>query len=510
MEHLKPWFQIALPVVISINIFFLGFIALIAFAESSLTLEHQRIINVSINTITLGLFTSFLSILFGTFFAVLTTYYDFPLKKIISIALVLPIAFPLYVYAFIFVGGLEYSGSIATWIRSFDIEIGSPRNILSGAIIFSLCVYPYIYLFTKSRLSNISFSIFLASKSLGNSNVKTIFKVILPLVKPAIIAGAILAFFEVIADFGGVTVLQIQTLTTEIYSTWYGLQDFIGGARLSIVLFVIAMAVLILEKVSQNQKSLSLNSADKIIPIKSRYAIFQTILSIVFLLIALVGPLAQLLAWIDISNFLSSLRTAYLANSIVLGIICALIILIVGLLISMGYKLAVSSSLIYQFSLIGYAVPGTVIAVGLMLVVDSFFGMSITLFGITGLIVCLVIRFLPIGYRYFSTALDQIPKNNTHVLALHNLKPWQAFKSGYLGFLKKPFVFGFLFITIECMKEQPATILLRPSGFETLSTQVYNFTTEGQWELAANPSLVLVIISTLLAIILVTESKQNN
>jgi len=176
----------------------------------------------------------------------------------------------------------------------------------------------------------------------------------------------------------------------------------------------------------------------------------------------------------------------------------------------MGYKLAVSSSLIYQFSLIGYAVPGTVIAVGLMLVVDSFFGMSITLFGITGLIVCLVIRFLPIGYRYFSSALDQIRKNNTHVLALHNLKPWPAFKSGYLGFLKKPFVFGFLFITIECMKEQPATILLRPSGFETLSTQVYNFTTEGQWELAANPSLVLVIISTLLAIILVTESKQNN
>ena len=124
MEHLKPWFQIALPVVISINIFFLSFIALIAFAESSLTLEHQRIISVSINTITLGLMTSFLSILFGTFFAVLTTYYDFPLKKIISIALVLPIAFPLYVYAFIFVGGLEYSGGIATWIRSFDIEIG--------------------------------------------------------------------------------------------------------------------------------------------------------------------------------------------------------------------------------------------------------------------------------------------------------------------------------------------------------------------------------------------------
>ena len=112
MEHLKPWFQIALPVVIAINIFFLSFIALIAFAESSLTLEHQRIISVSINTITLGLFTSFLSILFGTFFAVLTTYYDFPLKKIISIALVLPIAFPLYVYAFIFVGGLEYSGGI--------------------------------------------------------------------------------------------------------------------------------------------------------------------------------------------------------------------------------------------------------------------------------------------------------------------------------------------------------------------------------------------------------------
>ena len=81
MEHLKPWFQIALPIVVSINIFFLSFIALIAFAESSLTLEHQRIISVSINTITLGLFTSFLSILFGTFFAVLTTYYDFPLKK---------------------------------------------------------------------------------------------------------------------------------------------------------------------------------------------------------------------------------------------------------------------------------------------------------------------------------------------------------------------------------------------------------------------------------------------
>ena len=97
--------------------------------------------------------------------AILVTFYKFPGQKFFNWALSLSIAFPAYVYAFIFVGGLEYSGCIATWIRSFDIEIGSPRNILSGAIIFSLCVYPYIYLFTKSRLSNISFSIFLASKS---------------------------------------------------------------------------------------------------------------------------------------------------------------------------------------------------------------------------------------------------------------------------------------------------------------------------------------------------------
>ena len=145
----------------------------------------------------------------------------------------MPLAFPAYIYAFIFVGGLEYSGPLATWFREFEIILPSVRNMLGASVIMSLALYPYIFLLMKAQIRYLGIPIFKAAKTLGKSDVTVIRTILLPALKPAIIAGMILAMLETLADFGGVSILRIETFTVAIYNAWFGYQDYFSGARVA-------------------------------------------------------------------------------------------------------------------------------------------------------------------------------------------------------------------------------------------------------------------------------------
>jgi iron(III) transport system permease protein len=168
------------------------------------------------------------------------------------------------------------------------------------------------------------------------------------------------------------------------------------------------------------------------------------------------------------------------------------------LVLSLAYNGSNKMKSIITISTIGYALPGSVIAVGLLIVVNEIFGVSITSLGIFGLIICLSIRFMTPAFQYLVSALDNIPESSKQALATLPSNPLKAFISLYLPSLKPALLVAFLVVFIEVVKEQPATLILRPVGFETLSSKIYNFTSEGQWELAANPSLLLVMLSFVL------------
>lgn len=502
MEHLRIWKYLSIPWIVASLLFFITFLILAFFQEvSDIFLTSSLIFRLLINTISLTILVGFFTFIIAAPFALLTSLYKFPGHRFFSWSLSLPLVFPAYIYAFIFVGGLEYSGPIATWLREFNIIMPSVRNILGASLIMSLSLYPYIFLLMKAQIRHTGIPIFKAAKTLGKSDITVIKTILLPSLKPSIIAGMILAMLETLADFGGVSTLRIETFTVAIYNAWFGYQDYYSGARLAGILFIFVMLLVLLSKNLTDSRRIGSISNDifEKISLRRSTGFLCSFLCLFLLLISFVFPLIQLIIWSDLSiTFFSSKNIALFLNSGFLGLISALIICFIALALSLAY---IGSSKMKGFisaSSMGYAMPGSVIAVGLLIVINEIFGISITSLGMLGLIIALSIRFITPAFQYLVSASKNISESNIKAITTLPNNPLKAFRSLYFPALKPALFVAFLVVFIEVVKEQPATLILRPVGFETLSSKIYNFTSEGQWELAANPSLLLVLLSFIL------------
>ena len=176
--------------------------------------------------------------------AILVTFYKFPGHRFFSWSLSLSIAFPAYVYAFIYVGIFEYASPISEYLRNFNITLPQIKNIYGASVIMSMALFPYIFLLTKAHLRSVGIKSFKAAKSLGNNNITAIRKVIIPSLWPTIIAGMALVVFETIADFGGVSTLRIETFTVGIYDAWFGYQSYFSATRLAGYLLIFVFLIM--------------------------------------------------------------------------------------------------------------------------------------------------------------------------------------------------------------------------------------------------------------------------
>ena len=502
MGHLRIWKYISVPWVASSLLFFLAFLLLAFFQEISNTfLTSELVLQLLKNTLLLTILVGLITFLIAAPFAILTSLYKFPGHNFFSWSLSLPLVFPAYIYAFIFVGGLEYSGPIASWFRDFGIILPSIRNILGASLVMSLALYPYIFLLMKAQIKHTGIPIFKAAKTLGKSDVTAIRTILLPTLKPSIFAGVILAMLETLADFGGVSTLRIETFTIAIYNAWFGYQDYYSGARLAGILFIFVLILVFLSKNFIDSKKASSVSSDvfeKISLSTSAGFLSFFICSLLFLM-AFLLPLIQLILWSDVYTiFTSSSSFTLFLNSGLLGLISAFVITCAALVLSLAYIGSYKMRPFITASTLGYAMPGSVIAVGLLIVINEIFDISLTSMGIFGLIIALTIRFITPAFQYLISASSNIPESSKNALATLPNKPLKAFRSLYFPAMKPALFVAFLVVFIEVVKEQPATLILRPVGFETLSSKIYNFTSEGQWELAANPSLLLVLLSFIL------------
>ena len=198
----------------------------------------------------------------------------------------------------------------------------------------------------------------------------------------------------------------------------------------------------------------------------------------------------QLIAWSS-ENIKNNIPLELILNSFLIGFIVALAASVIAIILSLG-SFKSSNRLIFDLSTIGYAIPGSVLAVSLLLVFSFYFGLSITVFGIWGLFLCLLIRFITPLIRYLDAALSSMTEETLSATMIYSRSLLKTFRSIYFPALYPSVLFGFLVVFIEVIKEQPATLLLRPVGFDTLSSKIYNFTSEGQWELAATPSIAML------------------
>ena len=219
-------------------------------------------------------------------------------------------------------------------------------------------------------------------------------------------------------------------------------------------------------------------------------------LCLIVFMIVFCLPAIQLIIWyLSEANLNLYINLKLLINSTVLGLCVSVLTVFFGISLALSFKQLNSLKSLILISTSGYAIPGSVISAGLLVGFDLIFNTSITFYGIFGLITCLALRFMTPAFNYISASLSNISKSAENALATQPSNPLKAFRSFYLPQMKPAIFLSFMLVFIESIKEQPATLLLRPIGFDTLSTKIYNYTSEGQWEMAAGPSLFLVAIS---------------
>jgi iron(III) transport system permease protein len=489
------------------------------------------------NTLVLMLGVGSLSLLIGTGAAWLISMYEFPAKRWLSWGLLLPFAVPAYVIAYVYTDLLEFAGPVQSYLRDVtgwesarDYWFPPIRSMGGAIIMMSLVLYPYIYMLARAAFLEQSVSLYRVSRSLGTSPAGFFFRVSLPVARPAIAVGLSLVLMETLNDFGTVDYFAVRTLTAGLYDTWLNMGNLGGAAQISVLMVLMVVFLITLERYSRRKQKQyhSRNSGDPIpcTRLSGFRGYLATFLIACPIFLGFVIPFVILVRY-AYTNFADSWTTdffTYALNSFGLAATAACITLILGILLSYTKRLnpTPASQALVSFSSLGYAIPGAVLAVGVIIpfaafdnFVDSmmreYFQFSTGLI-FTGTAFAIVfsysVRFLAVANGAVDSSLSKVTPNMDMASRSLGLSQLQTLIKVHLPIIKKGALTGMLVVFVDCLKELPATLILRPFNYETLATQVYQFASDELIEQSALSALVIVLVG-IIPIILLDKSINN-
>lgn len=463
----------------------------------------------------------------GTTLAWLVVMVEFPGRKYLEWALLLPFAIPAYVLAFVYLGIFDYAGVVQTFLRSnlgivgFDIREG----YLPIIAVFTLVFYPYVYLICRASFKRQQANLFASARLLGAGPWRVFWRMSLPLAYPAISAGVLVTLMETLADFGVVSLFNYNTFPLAIYSAWNDFRAIEVAAQLASILVMIAIVLIYLEYLGR--KHIKYHSTEVIAHRPYRlcgyqgYLVSGFILGIVMLSFGL--PIVQLVLWIMSTpdNLLGV--WAYigpLINTLTLALLASVIIIIIAnILVLNSYHSRFNlQTMSIKLATLGYAIPGSVLAVGLLYGVQLLSNISQKLWGISltqylfGSLILLLFayttRFIAVAYQSIYAANMQLRPNLVDSAKLLGAKPLTIAFKVQLPLMKPGIIAASLLVIIDVIKELPATYLLRPFGFDTLAVRVYEFSSEAFYGQAAIPALIMVVLTSLLVLIFQRFDKR--
>ena len=486
-----------------------------------------------INTAWLVLGVGFSVTVLGVGLAWLTSMCDFPGRKVFDWALMLPLAVPAYVMAFVALGLLDFTGPLQSALRDLLGRGGYwfPEVRSTGGVIavMSLVLYPYVYMLTRSSFLTQGNSAVEAARSLGLSSWGAFFRVSIPTARPAIIAGLSLALMETLADFGTVAIFNYDTFTTAIYKAWFGLFNLQAASQLASFLLVLVVIALTAER--QLRGRAKYHEATRSTRLH-RYHLTgwnkwsAVLISGLVLLLAFVIPIIQLglWAWEVLEEDLDSRYWGLLWHTLMLGGMSAVLTVLGAMILAFTrrYRGDVVVNSAVNIATLGYALPGSVLAVGVMLTftsADNFLHTIATILGwessgqiLTGTVFALVIaymvRFLAVAYGPIDSGLGRIRVSLAEAARGLGASPAVTMFKIYMPLLRPGLFTAGLLVLVDVMKEMPATMLLRPFGWDTLAVRIYEMTSEGEWERAALPAITLIMIGLIPVIVLVRRSAK--
>lgn len=471
-------------------------------------------------------------LILGTGLAWLVTMSRFPGRRIFEWLLILPLAMPAYVIGFVFLATFDYSGPIQTTIRSvLGQDIWFPEIASFGGItvVMTLVLYPYVYLLARTAFAEQSATKLDAARALGAGTGSLFWRVALPLARPSIAAGLALALMEALADFGTVAIFGYSTFTVAIYRVWFGMFAREAATQLASLLVLFTLALYFLERAGRGRaryyqtEGTVRPAAPKTLHGWRKWA--ATGISAAVVAIAFVLPVGQLLIWAVGSPEYDHRYPEFLVNTLLLGAVTAVIVVCAAVIVAYGTRLSRNRAVaaFARMASMGYALPGSVIAVGVLgplafldHMLDSFFlrtiGISTGLLitgSMAGLIFAYTVRFLAVSYQTIEASLVKITPSMDMAGRSLGVSAGGVLRRIHLPLIRHGLSAAAILVFVDVMKEMPATLLLRPFGYDTLAVRVWQLTSESFWEAAALPALTIVAAGILPVLVLMRSRGRS-
>lgn len=440
---------------------------------------------------------------------------DIPFKKVWNVLALLPLSIPMYILAYIYVGATEWSSPLMSFIRnhiSTDLGNLNNKNVFVVSFVFALGLYPYIYIPIRRKLKKLSGEYYITGLILKKSHLKVFTGLLLPQLLYVTLVGASLFAMEVLADFGAVSAFNFDTFTTAIYTAWSGLYSYQIACRLSLMLLVFSFLFFYLEGKFGNEAA-SKRVHQTFAPIKLSKVMKFISLTFVSLLslFSFVLPLVQLISWLlkAVKESKVSFDTIYLLkNTFIIAAsvgVIAIIICVIYIFIE-RHREKYSNGL--KFSLLGYAIPGNIIAIAVFWLTHAIKNVLNINIGLIVLFYGLVYRFLALPMKHLQVESKKIPVEFEYVSRSLKRSTTEFFFKVWTPKMKMGMLYAFVLMILESAKEMPMTLMLRPIGFDTLSTKVFELTSEGEWERASLHATVLILMGMISTMIIFRGEKN--
>lgn len=473
----------------------------------------------------------------GTGAAWLVTAYDFPGRRILDWALLLPLAVPTYIVAYAYLDVLHPVGPVQTAIRAV-LGIESPRDFrlpeirsLGGAVLLlGFVLYPYVYLATRALFLMQAVGLVEAARTLGARRGEVFFRVALPLARPAIAVGTSLALMETLNDVGASEFLGIRTLTLAVYSTWINQSNLAGAAQLALVMLAVVVLLVFVERFARRRQRFAASTQRAGRPARRRLAgpagwvalafgLFPVVVGFAVPAAYLASEAAKRIEFAGVSAGILSET----ANTVAVSAVATLVAVVLGLVVAYAARLdrGFLGKAVFRAAGLGYALPGTVLAIGLLVPLagldNAVDGLARAAFGVsTGLVLsgsaaalvyAYVARFLAISAGGIEAGLEKLPRSLDHSARTLGETAAGVLRRVHLPLVRPALGAAAILVFVDCMKELPATLLLRPLNFETLSTALYGEAARGTYEDGAVAALAIVLVGLIPVIVLARLSR---
>lgn len=501
------------------------------------------LVDYTVNSLLLVLGTISFALLFALPSAWFVSNYQFKGQKSLQWLLCLPLAMPAYLVGYLYTEIFDYAGPVQiflretfNWTSSQDYWFPAIRTLGGACFVLSLVLYPYIFLLVRLALLEQGENLVQSAKTLGATPKKIFFKVIFPLIRPAIAVGCALVAMETLGDFGTVSYFAVPTLTTAVYDTWLGYGDLGSASQISVLILLMIFSLLILERYSRRKQKTYQRGYEKKTTLKK-----LTGLKLIFALcfcwglvgLAFIIPVGKLAYW-AISDFeLSQIDrfSEYAYHSLSVSSIASIICVILALILHFAQRLSLQQSPKIQklsqhnlqLSSLSYAIPGTVLAIGILIpytAADHQLHALLTWLelptvglilsgSMVGLISAYIVRFAAMAIGSIETSMQKITPSLDMASRSLGCNGRKMLCKIHFPLISKGILTALLMVFIESMKELNASLLLRPFNFDTLATYVFAFTSDEQLEQAALPALTLILVG-LIPVIWLTRSLMSN